>query len=101
MIDTQDELYKDMAVIWQIPMVPTMLEVICQTTGMGFAAIARVTEDRWLACSVRDEVAFGLEAGGELKIETTLCQEVRHHQKPIIIDNVEEDPHYCNHHTPR
>lgn len=96
-----DNLLKDMEAIKQIPVVPTMLDVICQTTGMGFAAVARVTEDRWLACSVRDEVQFGLEEGGELKIETTICNEIRDSRKPVIIDNVSEDSLYINHHTPK
>lgn len=100
MIEIEDELFKDMEAVRQISIVPTMLEVICQTTGMGFAAIARVTHDRWLACSVRDEVQFGLEAGGELKLETTLCNEVMDHHQPIVIDNVAEDPQYKDHHTP-
>jgi len=99
MISIQDELYKDMEAIRQIPIVPAMLEVICQTTGMGFAAIARVTNDRWLACSVWDEVQFGLKEGGELQIETTLCNEIRGHRQSIIIDHVDEDPEYKNHHT--
>ena len=30
---------------------------------MGFAAIARVTEDRWITCASRDELAFGLKPG--------------------------------------
>ncbi|WP_187262954.1 sensor histidine kinase [Pontibacter beigongshangensis] len=101
MIDTQDELYKDFEAVRQIPIVSTMLEVICQTTGMGFAAIARVTQDRWLACSVRDEVQFGLEEGGELKIGTTLCNEIRDHHQPVVIDNVDDDLVYKNHHTPK
>ena len=90
-----------MEAIRQIPIIPTMLEVICQTTGMGFAAVARVTEDRWLACSVRDEVNFGLAAGGELEVKTTLCDEIRANHLPIVIDNVAEDPLYQHHHTPR
>ncbi|OKL39502.1 histidine kinase [Pontibacter flavimaris] len=68
---------------------------------MGFAAVARVTHDRWLACSVRDDVQFGLEAGGELQVETTLCNEIRDHRNPIVIDCVAEDPLYKDHHTPR
>ncbi|CAM3727790.1 GAF domain-containing protein [Pontibacter korlensis] len=83
-----------MEAIKQIPVVPTMLEVICQLTGMGFAAIARVTEDRWIACSVRDEVEFGLQKGGELKVETTLCNEIRDHRQPIIIEHVDKHPQY-------
>ncbi|WP_162426597.1 sensor histidine kinase [Pontibacter pudoricolor] len=101
MIDSNDKLFKDLEAVRQIPIVPTMLEVICQITGMGFAAIARVTHDRWLACSVRDEVEFGLKEGGELKIETTLCNEIRDSRKAIVIDNVEEDPLYKHHHTPQ
>lgn len=100
MIDQDDPLFKDLHAVRQIPIVPTMLDVICQLTGMGFAAIARVTSDRWLACSVRDEVQLGLEAGGELKIETTLCNEIRDSRKPVIIDHVDSDLYYNKHHTP-
>ncbi len=101
MINTPDPLIKDFEAVKQIPIVPTMLEVVCQTTGMGFAAIARVTEARWIACCVRDEVAFGLEEGGELAIETTICNEIRDSRQPVIIENVEDDPAYSNHHTPK
>lgn len=101
MIDKQDKLFKDIEAVRQITVVPNMLDVICQTTGMGFAAVARVTNDRWLACSVRDEVAFGLQAGEELKLETTICNEVKDLRKPIVIDHVNEDVHFRNHHTPR
>ncbi|GAB3824631.1 hypothetical protein GCM10028895_33240 [Pontibacter rugosus] len=62
-LDMPDELLKDLEAVRKIPVVPTMLDVICQTTGMGFAAVARVTQDRWLACSVRDQVQFGLQEG--------------------------------------
>ncbi|MGX7925444.1 GAF domain-containing sensor histidine kinase [Tsuneonella sp. HG094] len=84
-----------------ISIVPPILEVICQATGMGFAAVARVTEDRWIACSVRDEIGFGIEPGGELQIETTICNEIRTHREPVLIDDADCDPQYCDHHTPR
>ncbi|CAN7282664.1 GAF domain-containing sensor histidine kinase [Rhizobium sp. LjRoot98] len=86
--------------IAQISAVPTILDVVCRTTGMRFAAVARVSTDRWIACGVQDNLAFGLEPGGELKIETTICNEIRDHRQPVIIDNVAEDPLYCGHHTP-
>ncbi|MEJ8800738.1 sensor histidine kinase [Pontibacter sp. H249] len=101
MIKTKDKLLKDVETVKQIPIVPAMLEVICRTTGMGFAAIARVTQERWLACSVRDEVGFGLKEGGELEIETTLCNEIRDSGKLIVFDNASEDALYKDHHTPR
>jgi hypothetical protein len=61
----------------RIAAVPTILEVVCRTTGVGFATLARVTEDRWITCNVLDEIDFGLRTGGELRIETTICHEVR------------------------
>jgi signal transduction histidine kinase len=95
-----DDLQRDIAAISRIDAVPTILNVVCRTTGMGFAAVARVTEERWIACSVKDEIAFGLEPGGELKIETTICNEIREHREPVIINHVDTDETYCNHDTP-
>src|SRR5580692_3769337 len=90
----------DIAAIGRIEAVPTILDVVCRTTGMGFAAVARVTEDRWIACSVRDEIAFGLEPGGELKVETTICSEIRRSGEPVVINHVANDAVYRQHPVP-
>lgn len=37
------EIDADIRAIGSIPVVPNILNVICRTTGMGFAAVARVT----------------------------------------------------------
>ena len=100
-MNTNLNIEQDIAAVSSIDAVSTMLEVICRTTGMGFAAVARVTEDRWVACAVRDEIQFGLLPGGELKIETTICHEIRQHKMPVVIDHVAEDERYANHHTPK
>lgn len=84
----------------RISVVPSILEVICRTTGMGFATIAQVTDDKWVACAVRDEIEFGLVSGGELRLETTICNEIRHHHEMVVIDHVDEDEKYCHHQTP-
>src|SRR4051812_44553335 len=67
---------------------------------MGFAAIARVTDDRWITCSVQDNVAFGLKPGDELQIKTTICNEIKQNRRAVIIDNVSEDDEFRDHHTP-
>jgi signal transduction histidine kinase len=95
-----DSLKADVEAIQVIDAVPKLLEVICRSTGMGFAAVARVTEDRWVACAVRDEIAFGLEPGGELDVVTTICNEIRASGQAVIIDDVDADPLFCRHHTP-
>src|SRR6185295_17521637 len=69
-------------------------------TGMGFAAVARVTPERWVCLAVNDEFAFGLKPGGELKVETTICHEVRQARDAVVIDHVAEDEVYCGHPTP-
>ena len=74
---------QDVAAVSSIKAIPTILDIVCRTTGMRFAAVARVTEDRWIACSVRDDINFGLKPGGELKVETTLCHEIRKRGKPV------------------
>jgi signal transduction histidine kinase len=90
----------DIAAIRGIEAIPKILEVVCRTTGMGFAAVARVTESRWVTCGVRDEIAFGLQPGDELKVETTLCHEIRESREPIVIEDVAKDEIYCRHNTP-
>ena len=49
-----DDTQSDVAAVNALDVVPRILEVVCRTTGMGFAAVARVTDERWIACAVRD-----------------------------------------------
>jgi signal transduction histidine kinase len=95
-----DNIQADIDAIGQIDAVASILEVICRTTGMGFAAVARVTDAKWIACAVRDEINFGLVPGGELRLETTICNEIRQHQQAVIIDHVAVNEDFVNHHTP-
>ena len=100
MLIMKTDLSADIAAVQGIAAVPRILEVVCRSTGMGFAAVARVTEQRWVCCAVRDEIEFGLVPGGELEVETTLCHEIRQSHEAVVIDNVAEDATYCGHHTP-
>ncbi|MDQ3805439.1 MAG: GAF domain-containing sensor histidine kinase [Acidobacteriota bacterium] len=91
----------DLDAVSRIDAIPKILEVVCRTTGMGFAAVARVTEERWIACAVRDEIAFGLRPGGELRVETTICDEIRDSGQPVVIDHAAGDENFCHHPTPK
>jgi signal transduction histidine kinase len=68
---------------------------------MRFAAVARVTQDRWIACSVRDEIGFGLKPGDELPVQTTLCQQIERSLEAVIISDVQANAQYCAHPTPQ
>ena len=91
----------DLRAVQQIDFVPEMLDTLCRLTGMGFAAVARVTSDRWIACAVRDDINFGLPVGGELAVESTICHEVRQANELIVFDDADVDPAFANHHAPR
>ena len=94
------ELTAEVEQVGRIPAVPHILNVISHVTGMGFVAVARVTEERWIACSVLDNIDFGLKPGGELKVETTICHEIRQSREPVIINNVGEHHLWSRHPTP-
>jgi signal transduction histidine kinase len=81
----------DIVLVNRIAVIPTILDVICHTTGMGFAAITRVTDNHWLVCSVKDDIAFGVIPGDELKVEAIIGQELKASHQPVIIEHVVQD----------
>lgn len=83
-----------------LQIVPAMLDAICRATGMGFAAVARVTNERWIACAVLDHIAFGLKPGGELDLKSTICNEIREHRRAVVIPDVNASDEFRDHHTP-
>src|ERR1700691_176915 len=94
------DLQEDVERVGRIPAIPTILDAVSRTSGMGFAAVARVTESNWVACSILDQIDFGLKPGGELKVETTICHEIRQSREGVVIDHVADDDVYCGHPTP-
>ena len=90
-----------MNAINQISIIPQLLEVICRTTKLRFAAIARVTNERWVACATLDNVPLGLNPGDELQIKDTFCDQVHNTGQPVIFDDVSKDEVYRDHHVPK
>ena len=99
--DDPQDIARDVAAVGRISAVPALLRLICQNTGMGFAAVARVTDGTWTACAVQDDIRFGLAPGGQLDVQTTLCREARAARQPVVIDHASQDPVYAGHHTPK
>lgn len=101
LVDSAEAIARDVTAVSRISAVPSLLKIICQNTGMGFAAVARVTDGTWTACAVEDTIQFGLLPGGQLEVESTLCKESRAARLPVVIDHASTDPTYRDHHTPR
>lgn len=84
------------AAVAAIEAVPTLLQVICGVTGLRVAAVARVTEEGWIACATRDEMGFGLGPGTKIPIEHTFCRRIRETREPVIFTDAARDPVYAN-----
>src|SRR6218665_314440 len=101
MNDSEEAIARDVEAVNGISAAPSILRIVCAHTGLGFAAVARVTDGSWTACAVQDDIQFGLKPGGRLDVNTTLCIEARAARQPVVIDHASQDPVYCNHPTPR
>lgn len=98
---TDPDLLGDIAEISRIQSVPRILETVAHITGSRFTAIARVTETTWTACATYDTLGFGLVTGGQLALETTICDEIRQSSTAVVFAHASQHPHYSRHHTPR
>jgi GAF domain-containing protein len=96
----RDDLVIDAASLANDERLSAILEEVCSLTGMGFAAVARVTENRWVACQVLDKIDFGLEAGGELKVSETICDEIRQSGEAVVFDDASDDIKWSRHPVP-
>lgn len=101
MDDSPESIAHDLAAIARISAVPSLLRIVCDNTGMRFAAVARVTDGTWTACAVEDHINFGLVPGSQLDVHTTLCKEARATRQTVVFDQASTDPSYRDHHTPR
>lgn len=97
----QSQVRRDIDAVSRVAAVPKILEVITRTTGLRFAAVARVTDQDWTACAVRDEIAFGLQPGGRLELGTTICNEIRQHRQPVVFGHASANLEFATHQTPR
>ncbi|MHB9784763.1 GAF domain-containing sensor histidine kinase [Stenotrophomonas maltophilia] len=98
---TDPHLLNDVAEIGRIEAVPRILETVAHITGSRFTAIARVTETTWTACATLDTLGFGLVPGGQLVLETTICDEIRQSSTSVVFTRASTHPLYSKHHTPR
>lgn len=87
---------RDIDAVQSIGGLSRILKLAAAISGSGFACIARVTQQAWTACAVYDEISFGLQAGYDLEVSITVCDEVHHKASPVAIDHASDDPAYCN-----
>ncbi|MDB5820825.1 MAG: histidine kinase [Rhizobacter sp.] len=100
-VETPEDIARDVAAIARLDSVETILSVLCDITGMGFAAVARVSDASWTACATKNDIGFDLVPGGQLPLHSTLCHDVHVTRTAILISHASENETFRNHHTPR
>lgn len=74
----------DLSNVLEIEVLPSILRAICNLTGMGFAAVARITDEKWITCVSRDTLGIGLKTGSELDVNSTPYPTLQEHRYPIL-----------------
>jgi len=96
----KDQLSRDVAALGDDDGIRLILAEVCALTGMGFAAVAYVSDQRWIACQVDDRIDFGLDPGAELEVRKTICDDIRRDGKAVIIDDTDADRDWWSHPVP-
>ena len=61
----------DLSTFNRLESIQTILRLLCKTTGLRMAVVARVTSETWTACAVLDNLNFGLQSGQNLELANT------------------------------
>jgi hypothetical protein len=88
------DVTKAVAAFGRLDVVPTLLAVLREITGMRFAAVARVTEKVWTVCAVQDGLQLGIEVGAPFVLRTNLAFQSQSTRAPIIVEQASTDPRY-------
>ena len=95
-MDNTQDIAAAVAAIARIDAVPTLLKVLCEMTGLRFAAVAGVEGTTWTAYALRDDLSLGVQAGDELSFMTDLGFDSRAARLPIIFEQSGMEPTPCS-----
>src|SRR5580700_6814564 len=97
-MESSSDVSQAVAAIRRIDAVPTLLEVLCEITGMRLAMVAHVSAKVWTVCALLDDLHLGITPGGPLAIRTNLGLESQASRTPIVIEQASTDPRYTSRH---
>jgi signal transduction histidine kinase len=82
---TSEGSARAVAAISTIETVPTLLQVLCEITGLRFAAVVRIAGSSWVACAVRDDLRLGVSTGAQLGFLHGFATEPGAQRAPIVV----------------
>ena len=90
-MDNSQEIACTVAAMGRVDIVPTLLKVLCEMTGLRFAAVAHVEGTTWTADAVRDDLSLGVRPGDELSFTSSLGFDWRATRLPIVFEQAGMD----------
>jgi signal transduction histidine kinase len=95
-MESSNDVAQAVTAIGRMDAVPTLLQVLCEITGMRVAMVAHVGAEVWTVCAVLDDLHLGITPGGPLDLKTNLDPEYQSSRTPILIEQASADPHCSN-----
>jgi signal transduction histidine kinase len=95
-MENSNNIAQAVTVIGRMDAVPTLLQVLCDITGMRLAMVVHVTAKVWTVCAVLDELHLGIIPGGLLALRTNLAFESQASRAPIVIEQASSDPRFMH-----
>lgn len=80
--------------IAEIEATTEILKLVVRLTGMRFAAIAKFSDDDWVACSVNDQISLGIRTGESFPLEQSMCSNMIAERKTLYVPSISHDERY-------
>jgi signal transduction histidine kinase len=93
-------LEQDLAAVARNNTVPVLLNIVCRSAGLGFAAVTCISDFRWIAAALQDDIGLGACAGSELHIETAIWHEIGQGREIIVVEDVAAEGRLRQHPAP-
>jgi signal transduction histidine kinase len=94
-MDNSQEIACAVAAIGRIDAVPALLKVLCEMSGLRFAAVAGIEGTTWTAYAVRDDLSLGVNPGGELAFMASFGIDCRAARLPVLLEQAGMDCTPC------
>jgi GAF domain-containing protein len=95
-----DERVSDVARDGDDEAIRHVLSEVASLTGMGFVAVAQIADTRWIACHILDQIDFGMSPGDELRVSTTICNDIRESGNAVVISDASSESQWNTHPAP-
>jgi signal transduction histidine kinase len=94
-MDNSQDIARAVAALGRVDALPTLLRVLCEMTGLRFAAVAHVEGTTWTAYALRDDLSLGVQPGDELSFMASLGFDSLAARLPIVFEQSGMDSTPC------